>query len=60
MDYRLESFLNILPLGSYDVFLGMDWLASHKEKLNCYKNIVECEDEKGNEKIFKAFGSQSQ
>jgi hypothetical protein len=32
--------MNFLPLGSYDVLLGMDWLASHKEKLNCYENTI--------------------
>jgi hypothetical protein len=45
--------LNILPLGSYDMFLGMDWLDAHKEKLNCYKNILECEDERENTKILQ-------
>ena len=27
--------LNILPLGSYDVLIGMDWLEAHKVKLDC-------------------------
>jgi hypothetical protein len=32
--------LNVLPLGSYDVLLGMDWLDALKEKLNYYeKNL---------------------
>jgi hypothetical protein len=53
MDCRLKQALNILPLGSYDVLLGMDWLASHKEKLNCYEKILECEDEKGNARILQ-------
>jgi hypothetical protein len=22
--------LNVLPLGSYDILIGMDWLESHK------------------------------
>jgi hypothetical protein len=40
-----QTTLNILPLGSYDMFLGMDWLASHKAKLDCYNKTLECEDE---------------
>jgi hypothetical protein len=35
------------------MLLGMDWLASHKEKLNCYEKIIECEDEKGNTRILQ-------
>jgi hypothetical protein len=27
--------LKILPLGSYDLLIGMDWLASQKTKLDC-------------------------
>jgi hypothetical protein len=28
--FRTQADLNVLPLGSYDVLLGMDWLAAHK------------------------------
>ena len=27
--------LNLLPLGSYDVLIGMDWLESHHAIINC-------------------------
>ena len=27
--------LRITPLGSYDVFLGMDWLYAHSAKIDC-------------------------
>jgi hypothetical protein len=55
---RIEGFqtqvdLNVLPLGSYDVLLGMDWLATHKEKLNCYEKTLECEDEEGSTRILQ-------
>ena len=30
--------LNVLPLGSYDVLIGMDWLEAHRVKLYCYHN----------------------
>ena len=28
--------LNIFPLESYDMLIGMDWLESHKVILNCF------------------------
>ena len=28
--------LNVLPLGSYDVLIGMDWLEQHKVVLNYF------------------------
>ena len=40
--------LNVLPLGSYDVLIGMDWLEAHKSKLDCYNKTFECLDEEGN------------
>ena len=27
--------LNVLPLGSYDIIIGMDWLEAHRVKLDC-------------------------
>ena len=36
--------LNILPLGSYDIPIGMDWLEAHKVKLDCYNKTFECMD----------------
>jgi hypothetical protein len=38
---------NILPVGSYDLLIGMDWLASQKTKLDCYSKTLECENEEG-------------
>ena len=37
--------LNILPLSSYDVLIGMDWLEEHRAKLDCYNKTFECLDE---------------
>ena len=45
--------LNILPLGSYDVFIGMDWLEVHRAKLDCYNKTFECFDEEGNLRVVK-------
>jgi hypothetical protein len=33
--FSTQANLNILPLGSYDLLIGMDWLAAHKTKLDC-------------------------
>ena len=45
--------LNVLPLSSYDVLIGMDWLKSHKVKLDYYNNNFECMDEEGNPRAVK-------
>ena len=45
--------LNVLPLGSYDVFIGMDWLEAHRVKLDCYNKTFECTDEEGNPVVVK-------
>jgi hypothetical protein len=39
--------LNILPLGSYDLLINMDWLDSHKTNLDCYSKTLDCENEEG-------------
>jgi hypothetical protein len=36
-----RATLNILPLGSYDLLIGMDWLAAYKTKLDCYHKTLE-------------------
>jgi hypothetical protein len=40
--------LNIIPLGSYDCLIGMDWLDQHHVVLDCYNKEFTCLDEKGN------------
>lgn len=39
--------LRVIPLGSYDVVLGMDWLDSHKASIDCRKKTIVCQDDKG-------------
>ena len=39
------AYLNVLPLGSYDILIGMDQLEAHKVKLDYYRNTFECMDE---------------
>jgi hypothetical protein len=55
---RIEGFhtqvdMNVLPLGYYDILLGMYWLYAHKEKLNCYEKTIECKDEEGSTIILQ-------
>ena len=45
--------LNVLPLGSYDVLIGMDWLEAHRVKLDCYNKTFECMNEEGNIVVVK-------
>ena len=45
--------LNVLPLGSYDVLIGMDWLEAHRVKLDSYNKTFECMDEEGNPVVVK-------
>ena len=45
--------LNVLPLGSYDVLIRMDWLEVHRVKLDYYNKNFECMDEEGNLRVVK-------
>jgi hypothetical protein len=37
--------LNIIPLGSYDFLIGMDWLENHHAILVCYNKEFTCVDD---------------
>ena len=39
--------LNILPLGSYDILIGMDWMEKHKAIPNYFDETFTCVDDKG-------------
>ena len=39
--------MNVLPLGSYDVLIGMDWLEHHRVVLNCFDKTFTCLNNKG-------------
>jgi hypothetical protein len=45
--FPTRATLNLLPLGSYDLLIGMDWLAAHKTKMDCYHKTLECVNEEG-------------
>jgi hypothetical protein len=38
---------NIIPLGSYDILIGMDWLDKHHAILDCHNKTFICLDEEG-------------
>jgi hypothetical protein len=45
--FPTQTTLNLLPLGSYDLLIGMDWLAAHKARLDCYHKTLECVSKEG-------------
>jgi hypothetical protein len=45
--------LNILPLGSYDCLIGMDWLDQHHAILYYRNKAFNCLDEEGNPRKFQ-------
>jgi len=48
-----SAYLNVPPLGSYDVLIGMDWLEEHRAKLDCYKKILECINDEGRPQLVR-------
>ena len=47
---QFETFvkLNVLPLGSYDMLYGMDWLEQHLVVLNFFDKTFTCINNNGN------------
>ncbi len=45
--------LNIIPLGSYHVLIGMDWLESHHAILDCYNKTFTCLNDEGKQVIVE-------
>eukprot|EP00253_Pinus_taeda_P015011 PITA_15011 len=44
----VEQFdLNVLPLGSYDILIGMDWLEKHWSLVNCKTKTIYYKDDLG-------------
>lgn len=40
------AHLNVFPLGSYYVFIDMDWIEKHRSKGDYFNKVVECIDGK--------------
>jgi hypothetical protein len=45
--------LNIMPLRSYYLLIGIDWIEKHRAILNCYKKDFTCFDEEDNSRIMQ-------
>jgi hypothetical protein len=45
--------LNIIPLGSYDILIGMDWLDKHHVVLDFHNKTFTCLDEEGKNNTIK-------
>jgi hypothetical protein len=45
--------LNIIPLGSYDIMIGMDWLNKHHTVLDCHNKTFTCLDGNGKHSTVK-------
>ena len=52
-EFQTEVNLNIFPLGSYDILIGMDWLEKKKALMNCWDKNLHCVDEEGKPFILK-------
>jgi hypothetical protein len=44
---NIKVDVNIIPLGSYDCLIGMDWLEKQHVFLDCYNETITCLDEEG-------------
>jgi hypothetical protein len=51
--------LNILPLGSYECLIGMDWLDQHHSILDCRNKAFTFLDEEGNPTKVKGIPRES-
>jgi hypothetical protein len=49
----MKAKLNILPLGSYDILIGMDWFDQHHALLDYCNKEFTCLDEEGNRKTIQ-------
>ena len=47
------THFNVLPLGSYNMFLGMDGLYLHRAKVDCYDKAIECVDDHGEPRVLQ-------
>jgi hypothetical protein len=45
--------MNILPLGSYDIIIVMDWLEKNKEILDCYEKSLTYRDKNNTLRIVQ-------
>ena len=48
-----STHLNVLPLGSYSMLLGMDWMYLHRTKVDFFDKAIECVDDSGEKRILR-------
>ena len=41
-EFNMHADVNILPLGSYDMLIGMDWIEKNRIMSNCYDKTFTC------------------
>ena len=58
--FLTQENLKMLPLGSYGLLIGMEWLDSHKTKLDYYSKNLECENEEGRRVTLQEIQNLSQ
>ena len=46
-------YMNIIPMGSCEILIGMDWLEAHHAILNYHNKTYSCLDEEGNQVIVR-------
>eukprot|EP00253_Pinus_taeda_P031671 PITA_31671 len=49
-DQPVTADLNVLPLGSYDLLIRMDWLEKHWSLVDCKTKVIYYQDQQGNRK----------
>lgn len=47
------THFNVLPLASYNMLLGMDWLYLHRTKVDCYEKAIECVYDNGEPRVLQ-------
>ena len=52
-ELKTHADLNVLPLISYDLLIGMDWLEKHRVMLNYYDQTFTCLYDKGDTTLVK-------
>ena len=45
--FKTQVKLNVLPLGYYDVLIGMDWMEIHQVILSGFHKTFTCLNDKG-------------
>ena len=47
------THLNVLPLGLYNMILGMDWIYIHRTKVDCFDKAIKCVDDNWESRVLQ-------